>query len=177
MRLFLLLFLQPFLQLLLQLFLQSQPQRLIKPSLTLSLPLLLALPAVTLSANDAPLASPDALHTHAAAFMEQVRANEIEAAYQRLRPYLGVATAPYDQSAREAVDYFKLVTERVGQPLASSHVKTETIGQDFYRETWLQKFEAAAIAWTFTFYRPQDHWKLVGVSHTTDIESLYHSDQ
>ncbi|MDC0663699.1 hypothetical protein [Marinobacter sp. SS21] len=145
--------------------------------LTLSLTLILALPACALAANDAPLESQDALHTQTSAFMARVRANNIETAYQLLRPYLGVATAPYDQSARDAVDYFKRVTERVGQPLASSHVRTETIGNDFYRETWLQKFNTAAIAWSFTFYRPQDSWKLVGISHTTDIESLYHSDQ
>ncbi|MDX1458822.1 MAG: hypothetical protein R3276_14620 [Marinobacter sp.] len=144
--------------------------------LSLLLPLLFVLTATSLSATGDTLDNREALHTQTGAFMAQVRNNEIRAAYQLVRPYLGVATEPYDQSANEAVEYFKRVTERVGQPLAASHVKTEAIGNDFYRETWLQKFEAAAIAWTFTFYRPRADWKLVGVSYSTDIESLYSND-
>ncbi|WP_373000500.1 hypothetical protein [Marinobacter sp.] len=107
-------------------------------------------------------------------FMEKTSAGDIAAAYRSLRPYLGVEAAPYDRSAADAADYFARVTEKAGQPVGRSHVRTETIGSDFTREIWLQKFEAAAIVWRFTFYQPTgDGWKLVGVSYSTDMEPLY----
>ncbi|MDX1755462.1 MAG: hypothetical protein R3175_05310 [Marinobacter sp.] len=138
---------------------------------------LLALFVPNAAVADGTLSDKTGVHRHTEAFMAQVIDNEIQAAYRQLRPHLGVAAEPYDQSATEAADYFERVNERVGAPLAASHVRTETIGDDFHRETWLQKFETAAIAWTFTFYRPRDAWKLVGVSYSTDIEPLYRRDQ
>ncbi len=107
-------------------------------------------------------------------FITKAVAGDIHGAYRDLRPYLGVNAAPYDQSAEEAVTYFRQVTEKVGKPIGSSHVKTETIANDFTRETWLQKFAAAAIAWRFTFYQPDENgWKLVGISYSTDMSDLY----
>lgn len=108
------------------------------------------------------------------AFMTQTVSGNIQEAYKALRPYLGVDAAPYDQSAEDAADYFRQVTEKVGKPVGSTHVKTETIANDFIRETWLQKFTAAAIAWHFTFYQPDGNgWKLVGISYSTDMSDLY----
>lgn len=139
----------------------------------LLLTLLLTLTTSMAFAGGDGLASTAEAHRNTEIFMAEIDEGKFAAAYQHLRPYLGVDTEPYDQSASEAAEYFKRVIERVGQPLGHSHVKSETIGNDFYRETWLQKFGAAAIAWTFTFYQPLDHWKVVGVSYSTDIEALY----
>lgn len=139
----------------------------------LLLTLLLTLTTTVTLASSQGLDSEAEIHRNTDTFMAEVSNSKITAAYQHLRPYLGVDAEPYDQSASEATEYFKRVIDRVGQPLGYAHVETETIGEDFYRETWLQKFGAAAIAWTFTFYRPVDNWKVVGVSYTTDIEPLY----
>lgn len=109
-------------------------------------------------------------------FMTEIVSGNVQGAYQAFRPYLGVSASPYDHSAKEAVAYFQKVAEKAGKSIASSHVKTETIADDFIRETWLQKFQAAAIAWQFTFYQPDENgWKLVGISYSTDISDLYHS--
>jgi hypothetical protein len=111
-------------------------------------------------------------------FIAETVAGNVQKAYQSLRPYLGVSAAPYDHSAKEAVTYFQQVTEKVGKPIGSSHVKTETIANDFTREIWLQKFEAAAIAWRFTFYQPDNKgWKLVGISYSTDMSDLYQTKE
>lgn len=107
-------------------------------------------------------------------FMDTVVKGDIQAAYRQLRPHLGVDNQPYDQSARDAADYFDQVQDQAGKTLDTSQVRTEVIANDFTRISWLQKFRSAAIAWEFTFYRPDDDgWKLVGVSYSTDIEYLY----
>lgn len=120
------------------------------------------------------LTNRQAIHTETERFMEHARGGNLSGAYKHLRPYLGVESGPYDDSAKDAAAYFQRVTEQVGEPVGVSHVRTESIGQDFTRETWLQKFEAAAIAWRFTFYQPRDNgWKLVGVSYSTEMGDLY----
>lgn len=141
--------------------------------LLLSTVLLMPASALAEPPADQVLQDRQAIHTQTGDFMTRVADNQVEAAYQQLRPFLGVASDPFDQSAREANAYFQLVTGQVGQPLASVYLRSEGIGEHFYRETWLQKFNAAAIAWTFTFYRPNDDWKLVGVSYSTDLDTLY----
>lgn len=119
------------------------------------------------------LASPTAIDTSTRDFMTQVAAGQVSAAYQSLRPYLGVPAEPYDASASEARTYFGQVTERVGDTLAISAARREAIAEDFYRITWLQKFDTAAIAWTFTFYQPEEGYRLVGVSYSTELSELY----
>lgn len=120
------------------------------------------------------LESRDQIRAANQGFMTKAASNEVRAAYQELRPYLGVAAEPFDKSATEAVSYFARVNETVGSAVGHSHVKTEVIGDDFTRETWLHKFGAAAIAWQFTYYQARDDgWKLVGVSYSTEVEDLY----
>ncbi|MDX1634203.1 MAG: hypothetical protein R3280_06180 [Marinobacter sp.] len=119
------------------------------------------------------LSTPAAIDTHTGAFMTRVADGDVGAAYRSLRPYLGVPAEPYDASAEEARTYFNQVAERVGDTLAVSQARREAIGADFYRVTWLQKFDTAAIAWTFTFYQPLEGYKLVGVSYSTELSDLY----
>lgn len=120
------------------------------------------------------LESRDDLLQQTGVFMDRVTEGDIQAAYRHLRPHLGVDSQPYDQSAKDAADYFSRVQEQAGKTLDTNQVRTQVIANDFTRINWLQKFRSAAIAWQFTFYRPDtDGWKLVGVSYSTDIEYLY----
>ncbi|BES72915.1 hypothetical protein RE428_39330 [Marinobacter nanhaiticus D15-8W] len=119
------------------------------------------------------LPAPDSVEPKTRGFMQQVANGKVTEAYGSLAPYLGVSQEPFDASAKEADTYFKKVFDRAGKTLDIARVKREAIDDHFYRETWLQKFAEAAMAWQFTFYQATDGWKLVGISYTTDIESLY----
>ncbi|WP_148864097.1 hypothetical protein [Marinobacter fonticola] len=133
----------------------------------------LLMSVLSLSANADTLPAPDSVEPKTRAFMQQVADGRVAEAYSGLAPYLGVSREPFDASAREADSYFRKVHDRAGKTLDTVRVRREAIDDHFYRETWLQKFSEAAMAWQFTFYRATDGWKLVGVSYTTDIESLY----
>ncbi|PVY75861.1 hypothetical protein C8D92_106121 [Tamilnaduibacter salinus] len=115
----------------------------------------------------------DALTQKTRAFMGTLSEGDATGAYRSLRPYLGVPATPFDKAAKKADDYARQVRERAGDPVGVSLAREAAIGHDFHRVTWLQKFPAAAVAWQFTFYQPDDGWKLVGISYTTDLESLY----
>lgn len=133
---------------------------------------LLLLVLSTFAAADT-LGDPEQIQPRTQAFMNQVASGEVAEAYSSLASYLGVPRAPFDASAKEADGYFQKVFDRAGKTVGTARVKQEAIGDVFYRETWLQKFAEAAMAWQFTFYQADEGWKLVGISYTTDIESLY----
>lgn len=124
-------------------------------------------------AESGSLATPSQVDASTSEFMAQVAKGDVSGAYQGLRAYLGVPAEPYDASAREADEYFDRVAAQVGDTLSVSAARREAIGEDFYRVTWLQKFETAAMAWTFTFYQPRDGYRLVGVSYSTELADLY----
>ena len=142
-------------------------------TLLLTLTALASLLSVTSTVSADTLDTPAALQATTERFLASAVDGQLAEAYRALRPFLGVGQAPFDASAREADSYFRRVAEQVGDPIGYSHVLTESIGEDFYRTVWLQKFDTAAIAWTFTFYQPREGWKLVGVSYSTDLASLY----
>lgn len=122
------------------------------------------------------LSSRAAITEQTEVFMMNLADSNTVGAYQSIRPFLGVPVKAFDGAASDAATYFQQVTERAGNPVSYSRVGAESIADDFHRVVWLQKFAAAAIAWTFTFYQPDDGWKLVGVSYSTDIDALYRDD-
>ena len=106
-------------------------------------------------------------------FMDRADEANINGAYQGMRPYLGVNADAYDTSADKADKYFQQVFDKVGKPIGAEIVRRESIGNDFYKVTTLQKYDTAAFAWEFTFYQPKSGWKLVGISYGTEIGDLY----
>lgn len=134
---------------------------------------LIVLALTALNAHADALPDPDSIEPRTRTFMQQVATGKVTEAYGSLAPYLGVPQEPFDASAKEANTYFQKVFDRAGKTVDVAQVKREAIDDHFYRETWLQKFAEAAMAWQFTFYQANDGWRLVGISYTTDIESLY----
>lgn len=135
--------------------------------------ILLVVAGIAPPVNAETLSTPAALAEQTREFMEKAAEGEINAAYTGIRPFLGVPVDAFDASADEASVYFSKVRDKAGKTLDYARVRHEAIADDFHRVVWLQKFAAAAIAWTFTFYQPDDGWKLVGVSYSTTIDDLY----
>lgn len=109
-------------------------------------------------------------------FMDRLNEGRVLAAYKDMKAILGVDSEPFMEDAEKARKFFGQVRDRVGEPLESARVRRESIDGHFHRQSYLQKFESAALHWQFTFYRPADEWVLVGVSYSTDLEALYQRD-
>ena len=131
--------------------------------------------AVTAMAEDdsGGLADRNAIQKTTDAFMKRLEEGRVLAAYREMKRVLGVDSRPFMKDAEKARKFFKQVRDRVGEPLESALVKTDTIEDHFHRLSYLQKFESAALHWQFTFYRPREEWVLVGVSYSTSLDSLY----
>lgn len=132
-----------------------------------------ALPA---QAEDTALENREAVETHTDAFMDRLHDGRVLAAYRNMEDVLGVDADGFEEQGESARDFFRQVRERVGDPIAHDRVRAASIKNHFYRLDYLQKFEGAALAWEFTFYRPENKWLLVGVSYSTELDHLYETD-
>lgn len=146
------------------------------PRLLASLLLATALNGTVHSAEQGGLATRDAISEKTAGFMERLDEGRVLAAYKDMKAVLGVDTKPFMEDAEKARKFFGQVRKRVGEPLGATRVKRESIDDHFHRQSYLQKFESAALHWQFTFYKPENQWVLVGVSYSTNLEPLYQRD-
>lgn len=133
----------------------------------------LASPALAEDEAVTGLPNQDVVNSRADAFMDKVEEGRVLAAYRSMRDVLGVDSEGFEDRGEEAREFFRQVRERVGDPVGHDRVRVSTIKDHFYRLDYLQKFEAAALAWEFTFYRPKDRWLLVGVKYSTELDRLY----
>lgn len=127
-------------------------------------------------ADEATLADRDAVEQQTNDFMAKLHDGRVLAAYRSMEDVLGVEAEGFEEQGESARDFFRQVRERVGDPIDHDRVRTASIKNHFYRLDYLQKFEGAALAWEFTFYRPENKWLLVGVSYSTELEHLYRTD-
>ena len=135
--------------------------------------LILALNGAVHGAAEHGLATREAIAEKTNSFMERLDEGRVLAAYKTMKAVLGVDADPFMNDAEKARKFFAQVRERVGEP---TRVKRESIDDHFHRQSYLQKFESAALHWQFTFYRPADDWVLVGVSYSTELDPLYQPD-
>ena len=84
----------------------------------------------------------------------------------------------HDSAAKEAATYLQQLRQSIGEPVGSSRVQTQIIADDFTRETWLQKFESAALAWQFTYYQAGGNgWQLLDIRYSTNLDDLYRTSE
>lgn len=145
---------------------------------TATLMLFTVLFSISVQAAEEPdgLEDKEAIRDKTASFMERLDDGRVLAAYKAMKEVLGVDTEPFMKDAEKARKFFGQVRDRVGEPLGATRVKRESIDNHFHRQSYLQKFETAALHWQFTFYRPADEWVLVGVSYSTELGPLYQPD-
>jgi hypothetical protein len=93
---------------------------------------------------------------------------KIREVFDKIRPYWPIPAQEVDVIVYQLENQKGQVVSRFGKPLAMERVDTLVIGDVFYREVYLLKYEKHAVAWVFTFYKPSDQWR---------INSVFTSDQ
>ena len=66
-----------------------------------------------------------------------------------------------------------IVDKRFGKAIGSELVREDKIGDSFIRYFYLHKFKNHAIYWKITFYKPEKHWMVNGVSFRDNLDILY----
>jgi hypothetical protein len=78
-----------------------------------------------------------------------------------------------DALAQRIGENWPVVRDNYGTPVDYEFVRVDRLGSSFVRLYFLQKFEANAIQWKFTFYKPKDGWAITDLSYQGDIEMLF----
>lgn len=106
-------------------------------------------------------------------FMSQIQAGEIESAFSIMSAYIGVNMEQFLERGQKAQLDMKQFQSRVGAPLSAAHLSSKSVGEHFYKVTYLLKYEAAALVWQLNYYQPAQGWKLVDISFNADINKLF----
>jgi len=67
----------------------------------------------------------------------------------------------------------KQLESNQGKPLSFAMLKQESVGEHFYKISYLLKYPAAALVWELNYYQPAEGWNLVDISFNTDINALF----
>jgi len=105
--------------------------------------------------------------------MSQVLSGEVEAAYSLLSAYAGIDLEQFIERGKKVANDMKQLEKSAGKPLSFDLLETQSVGEHFYKITYLLKYETVALVWSLNYYQPKQGWKLVDVSFNGDINSLF----
>ena len=89
------------------------------------------------------------------------------------KPHWPLPQAELDNLIKTIEKQWPIVDKRFGQAVGHEMVHTQSIGDSFLRYYYLHKFKNHAIYWKITFYKPEDNWKVNGVSFKDNLDILY----
>jgi len=106
-------------------------------------------------------------------FMELIGVDEVDEAFQILKPYWIFPENEWTQLQIETSQKMVMVKPRLGQTVGYDFVGAETVGDTVLRLIYIQKLERHLIRWIFIFYKPYDRWILNACRWNDEIEALF----
>lgn len=104
--------------------------------------------------------------------MKDATAGQYRAAFNRFRAYWPLPEVEIDQAIERIEKGMTKITSRFGKSLGFAFAGRQTSGDFLVRYIYVQKFQNGLVRWSFTYYRPDKHWLVLGVSFDDDYESL-----
>ena len=106
-------------------------------------------------------------------FMSALLKGNTKQAYKDIVPYAGEEKERFTQQGMSVAAYMTKVREQIGEPISFDLIATQSIKEHFFKQTYLLKFDNAAIVWEINYYQPKQDWKLVDITYNTDIDALF----
>ena len=129
--------------------------------------------AICLPVQAKPLSSKDKADKVSQFFMGQILNGEVEAAYSLLSGYVGTDFEPFIERGKKVASDMLQLEKSAGKPISFDLLETQSVGEHFYKVTYLLKYESNVLIWNMNFYQPKEGWKLVDVSYNFDINALF----
>ena len=124
-------------------------------------------------AHAKPIASKDKADKVSNYFMGQILNGEVEAAYSLLSAYAGIDLEQFIERGKKVANDLQQLEKSAGKPLSFDLLETQSVGEHFYKITYLLKYDTVALIWSINYYQPDQGWNLVDVSFNGDINSLF----
>lgn len=105
--------------------------------------------------------------------MQHFLKEEFDKGLNIAKAYWPLPPVEIDSLANQINTQWSVVQQRFGKPTGIELVSEESIGQSFVRYYFLHKFENHAIYWKFTYYRPNNEWKINGITFQDDLDFLF----
>jgi hypothetical protein len=106
-------------------------------------------------------------------FMGQILSGEVEAAYALLSAYVGVDLEQFIERGKKVSTDMRQLEKSAGKPLSFDLLETQSVGEHFYKITYLLKYDTIALIWNINYYQPIKGWKVVDISFNGDINALF----
>lgn len=106
-------------------------------------------------------------------FMELVGVDEVDEAFQILKPYWLFPENEWTQLQIETSQKMTMIEPRYGQTLGYDFVREEIVKDTVLRLIYIQKRERHLIRWRFIFYKPNNMWILNACEWDDELEALF----
>jgi hypothetical protein len=106
-------------------------------------------------------------------FMGQIFNGEVEAAYSLISAYVGVDFGQFIERGKKVASDIQQLEKSAGKPLSFDLLETQSVGEHFYKITYLMKYDTIALVWNINYYQPDKGWKLVDITFNGDINALF----
>jgi len=106
-------------------------------------------------------------------FMKLVVVDEVDAAFQLLKPYWLFPENEWTQVQIETNQKMEMIEPRFGDSLGYVFVREEIVKDTVLRLIYIQMRERHLIRWRFVFYKPNDMWILNACKWDDNIEALF----
>ena len=107
-------------------------------------------------------------------FMTAIVALDVQGAFKLLQPYF--LTTNQEEFAKlqiQTISQLDAYADKFGFPIGFELVKEEKISELLVRYTYLEKYEANVLRWTFVFYKPKGEWLFQSLSWDENLQPIF----
>jgi hypothetical protein len=121
--------------------------------------------------------STDALRKVLDQSMGSLSKGQIKEGYSTLSLYSSLPSADMQVALEDILNQQPGIQRRFGRRLGYQLLRSEGMGDNLIRWTYLERFEKSAITWNFIGYRGKTGWMISGVTWSGDLERLFEGPQ
>ncbi|MBU6249727.1 MAG: hypothetical protein KGO47_00980 [Cyanobacteria bacterium REEB417] len=121
--------------------------------------------------------STDALRKVLDQSMGSLAKGQIKEGYSTLSLYSSLPSADMQVALEDILNQQPGIQRRFGGRLGYQFLRSEGMGDNLIRWTYLERFEKSAITWNFIGYRGKAGWMISGVTWSGDLERLFEGPQ
>lgn len=105
--------------------------------------------------------------------MKSVVNGDIKAAFDKLKPYVGVPETEIDSVYLQSKAQRDQRKERIGNTIGYEFIASKRVGQSLFRLIYIEKTEKTIFFWSFYFYQVDKGWMLELFNFGDSLPALF----
>jgi len=119
------------------------------------------------------LKSEEDLRPLAESVMSKVAANDLNAAFMAMQPYVVITDSELQSAALSAKAQREQYGVRYGKTIGTEFINQTKVGASLVRILYIEKTEKHALPWTFYFYKTPKGWVLNSFTWSDQVHFLF----